>query len=109
MVKKSILIPLMAIAVSFFAIADGDPEAGKKLSQYSAGCHGESGIADNPTNPNLAGQNAKYLIYALQSYRDGTRKGGLAVVMRSNAIRLSDQNIEDLAAYFSSQPGKSAH
>lgn len=106
---KNILFSLILTTVSVSALAEGNAEKGKELSRFCSGCHGENGIADNPTNPNLAGQNEKYLKYALTSYRDGVRKGGLAVVMRPNAATLTDQEISDLAAYFSSLPGRNAN
>ena len=81
---------------------------GQVLSQQCLGCHGEFGIAPVATNPNLAGQNKEYLQYALKAYRDGKRKGGLAFIMQANASALSDQDIESLAVFFSSQNGKQA-
>lgn len=81
---------------------------GQVLSQQCLGCHGELGIAPIATNPNLAGQNKEYLQYALKAYRDGKRKGGLAFIMQANASALSDQDIEALAVFFSSQNGKQA-
>jgi len=81
---------------------------GQVLSQQCLGCHGELGIAPVATNPNLAGQNKEYLQYALKAYRDGKRKGGLAFIMQANASALSDQDIEALAVFFSSQNGKQA-
>lgn len=81
---------------------------GQALSQYCMGCHGETGISTIESNPNLAGQNKKYLVYALKAYRDGKRKGGMASIMRPNASGLSDADINALATYFSSQAGKQA-
>lgn len=55
---------------------------------------------------NLAGQNKEYLEYAIKAYRDGTRKGGMAVIMRPNVRALSDKDVRDIASYFSQLPGK---
>lgn len=105
--KKLPLILTSLLSVSTMNVfAAGDLERGKALSQSCMGCHGEFGISPIETNPNLAGQNAAYLEYALKAYRSGDRKAGLAVIMRPNAANLSDQDIQDLAAYFSSQPGR---
>jgi cytochrome c553 len=52
--------------------------------------------------PNLAGQHASYIRKSLQDYRDGQRVNPL---MSGFATNLSDQDIEDLAAWFASQPG----
>lgn len=79
---------------------------GQQLAQQCLGCHGETGIAPVTTNPNLAGQNAEYLQYALTAYRDGKRKGGMAFIMQANASSLSDSDIAALALYFSSQTGR---
>ena len=79
---------------------------GQELAQQCLGCHGETGIAPVTTNPNLAGQNADYLQYALKAYRDGNRKGGMAFIMQANASSLSDNDIAALALYFSSQTGR---
>ncbi|WP_337840686.1 cytochrome c [Rheinheimera sp.] len=85
--------------------AAGNAARGKELSGSCWGCHGETGISPIPGNPNLAGQKAVYLEYALKAYRSRERKGGLAEIMYVNAAPLSDQDILDLVAYFSSQPG----
>ena len=103
---KSLLTILACSCLSFSILAseNGDSERGKSLSKHCIGCHGEFGIAPVDSNPNLAGQNAKYIEYALKSYRDGVRRGGMAFIMQANAAALSDTDIRDLAAYFSSQP-----
>jgi cytochrome c553 len=51
----------------------------------------------------LNGQNKAYLVSSLKAYRDGQRTGGLAAVMIAQASQLSDADIEELAAYYSSQ------
>lgn len=111
------IIPLLALLLSASLYANEEISTSeqaqslaraKQLSQQCLGCHGEFGIAPITTNPNLAGQNAEYLEYALKAYRGGERKGGMAVIMRANASALSDQDIKDLALYFSSQAGRNA-
>jgi len=78
----------------------GDVEAGRSKSQACVACHGEVGAADNPAFPMLAGQHADYLVYALEAYRSGDRNNA---IMNGQAAALSDEDIGDLAAYFSSQ------
>lgn len=102
-----VFMALLATNHAAFA-SNSDIKRGQELSQHCIGCHGEFGIAPFNSNPNLAGQNQKYLVYALKAYRDGKRKGGNAFIMAPNAKSLSDQDIKDLAAFFSSQPGKNA-
>lgn len=86
------------------AFANGDPVAGKAKSAFCAGCHGPTGVSLNDMWPNLAGQRYGYLVKQLKAFRDGTRKDPL---MGPIAGPLSDQDIENLAAYFSKQePGR---
>lgn len=86
--------------------AAGDPEAGEAKARQCAGCHGANGISPAPIYPNLAGQKEQYLISALKAYKSKERKGGNAAVMWGLAAGLSDQEIEDLAAYYASlEPG----
>lgn len=84
------------------ALAAGDPQAGQTKSQPCQACHGANGMSVDPMYPNLAGQYASYLQQALTDYRDGTRKNP---IMSGFAAALSDQDIADLAAWFSSQQG----
>ncbi|MFK7890378.1 MAG: cytochrome c [Granulosicoccus sp.] len=84
------------------AWASGDPVAGQKKAATCAACHGETGVSTIDTNPVLAGQYESYLVYALQSYRDGSRQNA---IMAGFVATLSDQDIADLAAWFSSQKG----
>ena len=76
-----------------------DLEAGKARSATCTACHGQNGISANPLWPNLAGQKDQYLIAQLKAYRDGSRKNPL---MSPMATVLSDADIENLAAYYSS-------
>jgi len=89
-------IALSFIAVSAFA---GNPDAGKMRATTCAGCHGQNGISPIPNYPNLKGQNEQYLVKALRAYRDG---GRIDPTMSPMAKPLSDKDIDDLAAYFSS-------
>jgi len=55
-----------------------------------------------PTYPNLAGQNEKYIVLALNAYRGGKRVGGQAAIMQGMSAGLSDNDVANLAAYYSS-------
>ena len=55
-----------------------------------------------PTYPNLAGQNEQYIIHALNAYKKGDRAVGQAMIMAGMAKQLSDNDIANLAAYYSS-------
>lgn len=96
--RKFLLFITVIGSISAYA---GDPEAGKALAGACTACHGPEGISSNPVWPNLAGQHAAYLAIALKAYRDGRRVDPL---MSPMARPLSDQDIANLAAYFSSLP-----
>ena len=88
---------LAATLGSATALAGGDPTAGKKKSMSCAACHGANGMAVLPNAGNLAGQPVQYLKKALHDFKTGARKQeNMTVVAQS----LSDQDIEDLAAYY---------
>ncbi len=76
-----------------------DATAGKAKAAACAVCHGLQGIAVAPDAPNLAGQPASYLVEQLTAYRGGTRKHEIMSLM---AKPLSDADIANLAAWFSS-------
>jgi cytochrome c553 len=61
-------------------------------------CHGVKGFTDNNNMPKLAGQNKGYLIRQLVNFRKGIRK---SAPMRQVTLTLSDEDIENLATYFS--------
>lgn len=65
-------------------------------------CHGEGGVSVAPNFPILAGQHRDYLEHALHEYKAQTRKDP---IMDGQAAALSDEEIHELATYFSSQPG----
>lgn len=80
--------------------ADADSWAHEKVHRDCTGCHGESGMGEMWGIPVLTGQNRDYLVYALNGYRDGTRRNA---TMGPIASRLTPQEIEQLASYFSDQ------
>ena len=61
-------------------------------------CHGIDGLSKVPDAPNIAGQTEPYLVAQLQAFKSGARKNDAMSVV---APSLSDQDIEDLAAYYS--------
>ena len=90
-------------AVPGIGFAEGDAEAGAEKAYTCLGCHGVQHYVNvYPTYhvPFIAGQNAEYLVAALQAYKNGTRKHQ---TMQANASLLSDQDIEDVAAWFAAQ------
>ncbi|MGE8280319.1 MAG: c-type cytochrome [Stenotrophomonas sp.] len=79
----------------------GDAQAGKGKSEVCSACHGADGIAITPAFPNLAGQKADYLYWALHAYKDGRMPESPMTPM---AAPLEEQDIRDLAAYYASLP-----
>jgi cytochrome c553 len=94
--RFTIAIGCLAFAVAAQAT---DLEAGQQKAASCGGCHGVAGIGNNPAWPNLAGQKEQYLQIQLRAFRDGTRSNPM---MNGMAKSLTDTDIENLAAYFSS-------
>lgn len=97
------LIGLLSVSLLGAKAVAGDAARGKNKSITCAACHGADGNSINPEWPSLAGQNENYLIRSLQSFKDGSREN---VLMSPQANMLSDQDIEDLAAFFATQTPK---
>lgn len=70
------------------------------LVQQCAVCHGSNGISANSAWPNLAGQNKGYIVTQLKRFKSGARKNALMTPVLNN---LTDQDMEFLADYYSSQ------
>jgi cytochrome c553 len=87
-----------SLAVISGAQAAGDIAAGKTKSARCAACHGAEGQGVAP-NPPLAGKPAAEQVQALKDYKSGTRNNA---IMKGMATALSDQDMEDLAAFYAS-------
>lgn len=100
---RSLMALALGLALSQAALAAGNAEAGKaKAAQVCAACHSADGSKPtSPEYPVLAGQHDEYLVRALSDYKSGKRKNP---IMNGFAATLSPQEIEDVAAWFSSQP-----
>jgi len=97
-----ITVICLLMLVSNYSYA-GDPAKGKTLSQTCAACHSVDGNSINPIWPKLAGQHTQYLVKQIQDFKDGKRVNAQMAPMVAS---LSEQDIADLAAYFSSQKVK---
>jgi cytochrome c553 len=93
--KVCLLVALMGMALP---VQGGDAAAGKARAASCVACHGEDGISPNPSWPNLAGQQKGYLIREMQYFRDGVRGDAMMTPM---AKTLSDEDVENLAEYYS--------
>ncbi|MGH8183457.1 MAG: c-type cytochrome [Rhodanobacteraceae bacterium] len=118
MQHRIILVSLAAAALAFAfssASAKGNIAAGKKKFDAAGctACHGQDADGAAPNYPALAGQYEDYLEQALHEYQTG---GGnhptidehhrTNAIMNGMATPLTDQDIENLAAYLSSLPSK---
>jgi len=93
--RRGIVVAL-ALLASASAVA-ADVAAGRKKAVACVPCHGESGIGTLPNAPHLAGQPALYLADQMRQFRSGKRP---SEVMSVIARPLSDQDIDDLAAWY---------
>ncbi|WP_019529691.1 c-type cytochrome [Dasania marina] len=99
--KKSMMkfMVLSCVSLAAYNATAADINAGKAKSAMCAGCHGAAGVSAIAIYPNLAGQKAPYLEKQLNNFRSGSR---IDPVMSAMAKPLSDTDIANLAAYFSS-------
>ncbi|MFT3666399.1 c-type cytochrome [Piscinibacter sp.] len=94
-----LVLPVGAALVTSAAQA-GDAAAGRqKAAQACAVCHGANGLAVAPETPNLAGEPEGYIARQLRAFRSGKRQHEVMGVI---AKGLSDEEIDDLAAWFNS-------
>jgi cytochrome c553 len=103
----------IADVAAYFAAVEGEAETGRTTAsaeRIEAGrtkaatcvaCHGPEGVAAAPQWPNLAGQHETYLLEALGQYKNGSR---VDMVMNPLMGPLDEESIEELAAFFASQP-----
>ncbi len=99
---KKIIFSLLLVlgAINTANAVEGDAQAGKDKSSVCGACHGATGINPNPNYPDLAGQNAAYVVKQLADFKSGARTDMMMAPMAAN---LSEQDMADLAAYFASQ------
>lgn len=99
---SKIRIRISAVALLLFVIMQGgayaaDIEAGRLKSTQCAICHGENGEGNGAPKSCIAGMKVDMFIKHLQDFKNGKRKN---VMMERFTSKLSDQDIENLAAYF---------
>lgn len=96
-------LPLFVLLASFWTAPSlaADVNAGEQKAGNCIGCHGPNGKSSSPQWPNLAAQQADYIVNQLQAFKAGTRKNSL---MESTAGNMTDDDMKNLAAYFASRP-----
>jgi cytochrome c553 len=97
----------LAVVAAPVAWSKGSIEDGATKSAVCTACHGPMGNSTNPQWPNLAGQNAAYIVGQLKLFHANERVGKAGdanpAMMMPMALTLSDQDMEDVAAYFAAQ------
>jgi cytochrome c553 len=113
--KNISLLVCLFMGFGVSAVEQGNAENGKAKSITCGACHGVDGNSAISMNPKLAGQHAKYLAKQLTEFKLASQTGGKEgrnnAIMNGMSAALSEQDILDLAAYFSSQdatPGESS-
>jgi len=97
---NKLLVALIAVlSFSSFVQAQGNIEAGKLKSAACAACHGDDGNSPSNLYPKLAGQHATYIEKQLQQFKSGERADP---IMMGMAAALSQEDMQDLAAYYAS-------
>lgn len=101
------LIAAASLCVASFSVQaaitvpEYDVNAGKQIAEsVCAACHGVDGVSAVPAQPNLGGQNVKYLYKQLVNFKSGLRANG---IMQSQVANLSQQDMADVAGYYASQ------
>jgi cytochrome c553 len=105
MINSSINMALITTALVLLPVsvsAKGNAQVGKEKAATCEACHGKTGQSLDPNYPNLAGQHQNYLVKALSDYRSGKRTNA---IMASFSSQLSNQDIQDLAKWYSTQHG----
>ena len=100
--KKRGVLASMRLLVAVLAVGPAFAAAPARPARLGlcAACHGETGMAQIPAAPNLAGQKLDYLRDALRQYRDGRRN---APLMRAAIGPISDADLNELARWYSAQ------
>ena len=102
-VRLCVLGLCMSLACAVPALAHDEAAGKKKAEETCAGCHGPEGNKPvMPETPRLAGQEYGYLVHSLNAYRSGARDNAL---MGAMAKPLSEQDVHDIAWYFSRRRG----
>jgi len=100
-----LLVAIALGATALTATAAGDAGAGKNKVFQCQGCHGipdwKTAFPEVYRVPKLGGQKPAYLVAAMKAYKSGERD---FATMRAMVANLSDKDMEDIAAYYGSQP-----
>lgn len=101
--RLAVVLLLVAFSASAASLAEAapNPRTGAAISAQCAICHGSNGMSVAANIPNLAGQRYPYLLSQMRAFKNGTVKSAM---MNQMARSLSEEQMEDLSAYFASIP-----
>jgi len=110
MLSRVYKIGILATALFLSAnAAAADIQRGQKLAQTCQGCHSAPGLR-NPgpvyNIPIIGGQHADYIVTALKAYKSKERSHK---TMQAQATSLSDQDMQDIAAFYAAMEGNPRH
>ena len=103
--KHTLSLSLLLACFWTVPVLAADMSAGEQKAATCMGCHGPKGKSSNAQWPNLAAQQSAYMVNQLNAFKTGTRNNPM---MQSMAANLTDDDMNNLAAYYSSQPPVSA-
>ncbi|HTO19561.1 MAG TPA: c-type cytochrome [Pseudomonas sp.] len=109
--NKVLVSLLLTLGITGAAQAAGDAAAGKNKVMLCSACHSADGNSAAPNFPKLAGQGERYLLKQMQDIKAGSTPGAAEGVgrkvleMTAMLDAFSDQDLQDIAAYFASQKG----
>ena len=103
--KRPFSISVLLACFWTVSVSAADITAGEQKAANCLGCHGPKGKSTSAQWPNLAAQQSTYIVNQLNAFKTGTRNNPM---MQSMVANLSADDINNLAAYYSSQPPVSA-
>ncbi len=101
MLTVALFALLISLQASADGLVDGSYEDGKTKAVRCGACHGPDGNSVNPQWPSIAGQHAPYIVRQLEAFQNGERTN---ILMSSQAMTLTEQDINNVAVYFAAQP-----
>jgi len=104
-IKRPLTISVLLACIWTVPVSAAELSAGEQKAANCMGCHGPKGKSSNAQWPNLAAQQSTYIVNQLNAFKTGAR---INTMMQSMAANLSDDDMNNLAAYYSSQPPVSA-
>lgn len=96
-------LALMALGCAVPAAWAGDVEAGEAAAETCVACHGERGVVPISNYPIIGGQYEDYLLVSMRAYKSGVRSNAVMVQLMAD---LSDEDLQNLAAYFAAQDSR---